>query len=403
MKIGKKELQAIFVLLGLVAIGCAYFIGYKKITEKTAAIEAENRVLKAEAEAYKMLYTRQPEFESAMEDFNKEIPEMEDEFVYGFSTEDAIIYMTNLEDSQRVEDYILSVEVENKLVKKEAEKSDKETKKDTKDEQETEVVKVEPVEGTVSSKSMVRSEPIKTSDNSIASLDAKTKVTVTGYVINKNKEKWYLISFEDSKKEKQEGYVYFDLLKIKDEIVEVTEEVEELEVAEADGENKNTKTLTLPVEYAQGSVKLAYVNMAQGEALNYVPEIETDPAFASGAISMPTVPDDGINVITNDVSFGYSVSYAGFKDMVKYLNTVGGAKDIRDISLTYDRSTGILDGYMSVDFYVLTGTDNKYVPLRIPNVDLSTDNIFGTIEFTEEDLKTFLQELKEANAAKAEK
>ena len=400
MKIGKKELQAIFVLLGLVAIGCAYLLGYKKITEKTAALEAENRVLKAEAEAYKSLYERQPEFETATSDFNEAIPEMEEEFVYGFSTEDAIMYMANLEDSQNVEDYVLTVKVDDDVKKKvEAEAKEKSTEEN--DKQENEIVKVNPVEGVLNSKSMVRSEAIKAQNNSVASLNAKTKVTVDGYVVNEKKEKWYHITFEDANKKEQEGFIYFDLLKIKDEIIEAKEEIEEPETDVADEESdENTKVITLPIEYAQGSVKLAYINMGTGDALNYIPEIETDPAFASGAISMPTVPDDGINVLTNNVSYGYTVSYDGFKDMVKYLNTVGGAKDIKDVSLTYDRSTGILNGYMSVDFYVLSGTDNQYVPLRIPSVDLSTDNIFGTIEFTEEDLKAFLEAQKEANAAK---
>lgn len=387
MKFGKKELQAVLVLLGLVAIGCAYLIGYKKITEKTAALEAENRVLKAEADAYKMLYERQPEFETAIAEYSEKTPTLESEFVYGFSTEDSIMYMTNLEDSQKIEDYILTVEVEDTGDKKKAE---------TKDENKNEnLVNVEPVKGTTTGKATVRSAAKKDSKNVIESIAAKKEITVNGYEKN-GSDTWYFISYENAKKEEVKAYVHSSLVKLDGELVEAKKEEPKKEVAEGD---KKTKTLTLPTEYANGAMKLEYMNMSKGDALNYIPTIETDPAFASGAISMPTVPDDGLNVVVNNITYGCTVSYNAFKDMVEYLNTVGGAKDIKDVSLSFDRSTGILNGYMSVDFYELTGSNNAYFPLTIPEVDLATDNIFGTIEFTEEDLEAFIEAQKAENAA----
>ena len=237
MKFGKKELQAVLVLLGLIVVGCTYYFGYMKINEETEAIERENVTLKAQADAYEILYTKASTYNAERSRMEQELPGLEDNFVYGISTEDEIMYVTNLEDNQ-----------------------------------------------------------------------------------------------------------------------------------------------------ADDNLMINYLNMSQGSSLPYTPTIETDSAFSSGAISMPTVADDGIVLVKYSIDYGCSVSYEGFKNMVNYLNNVGGDKTISSVSLTFDSSTGLLNGVIGVDLYALTGTGNNYNALPIPKVDLGVENIFGTVEIVDESL-----------------
>lgn len=236
MKFGKRELQFILVLLGLVLVGCTYYFGYMKITEETTRIEERNRILKGQADAYEILYHKVENYKGEKDRMAAAIPDYESEYLYGLSTSDEIMYVARMEGAQKDE-----------------------------------------------------------------------------------------------------------------------------------------------------SLQVSYLNMSQAMSMPYTPEVEVDPAFASGAISMPSVPDDGIMVVKYTIDYGCAVSYSGFKEMVEYIKAIGGKKNINSVSLSFDSTNGLLNGTLSVDFYVLTGTDNQYNPFPIPKVDLGVENIFGTIQIMPEE------------------
>lgn len=132
-------------------------------------------------------------------------------------------------------------------------------------------------------------------------------------------------------------------------------------------------------------LNVSYLNMGLPNVENYMPPVENNAAFASGAIEMPSVNDDGIALYTYTLDYGFNVTYQGFKDMVHYLSTNGTKKQITAVSLSFDNTTGILNGNISVNELALIGTDGSYNPLVIPHVPLTVENIFGTIVIPEEE------------------
>jgi len=235
MKLRRRDIPAVLVLIGLIILGCTYYFGYLKINNETAAIESRNITLKAQADAYEILYLKAASYNEERSRMENELPGMEDKFVYGISTQDEIIYVNNLESAQD-----------------------------------------------------------------------------------------------------------------------------------------------------DGSLKINYLNMASPVTMPYTPAIDVDPAFASGAISMPTVADDGVTLSQYSIDYGCEISYQGFKEMVNYLNTIWGVKKISSVTLSFDSSTGLLNGVIGVDMYALLGTDREYSPLPIPKVDTGVENIFGTVEIIED-------------------
>ena len=90
----------------------------------------------------------------------------------------------------------------------------------------------------------------------------------------------------------------------------------------------------------------------------------------------PVLNQTALFKITSD--FGYEISYQGFKNMVHYLYTNGGRKNVEKLSLTFNTETGQLAGSMTLNRYFMTGTDSTYSPLPIPTMPMGVDNIFGT-------------------------
>ena len=107
----------------------------------------------------------------------------------------------------------------------------------------------------------------------------------------------------------------------------------------------------------------------------------------------PVLNQTALFKVTSD--FGYEISYQGFKNMVRYLYSNGGRKNIEKLSLMFNTETGQLAGAMTLNRYFMTGTDSTYSPLPIPTMPIGVDNIFrttgsgtqATVE-TEEDTET---------------
>ena len=149
---------------------------------------------------------------------------------------------------------------------------------------------------------------------------------------------------------------------------------------------------TSTMEGKVGNLVINYLNMGDPTAEYFTASPETNPILVAGGITAPDVADDGVAMYTYPMDFGFEVTYDGFKQLVAYLNTIGGSKHIESLTLAFNSSTGILSGAMSVNQYVLSGTGKDYVPLEIPYVPTSLDNIFGTVNPPETE-KTVSQEL----------
>lgn len=228
----KNSIASLVALLGLIIVVFTYAFGLNSVKNKTEEVVSKNRILMAQAAAYEQLYVTSPTYIKEMAEFESEKGKYIDGFIYGMSTTDKIMYLTNLE--------------------------------------------------------------------------------------NTNKGGELLIN-------------YFNL-------------------------GSYTS-----VEYEGGSSN-------------------SNPMLVAAGIPSPTVIDDGVKLYEYPMDFGFSVTYDGFKDMVEYLNVIGGYKTIESLTLSFDSSTGTLAGALSYNQLVLAGTGAKYEEIGIPHVNTGLDNIFGTIE-----------------------
>lgn len=226
----RKEIQAILALLGILVFICTYFLGYLKVKDLTSAMEAENRTLKATAEAYEILYTSEATYKTSKAEDLDYITGYENGYATSISTQDEIMYVDNMERN------------------------------------------------------------------------------------------------------------------------------------------------------VAGNLTVSYINMSTPSVSEYTPELQYNAAFTTGIIERPQIADDGIAFVTYPVDFGCNISYEGFKSMINYLNTVGTKKNLSSVSLSFDSSTGILNGVIGMEMYALSGTGKNYSPLTIPGVSVGVENIFGTVE-----------------------
>lgn len=86
------------------------------------------------------------------------------------------------------------------------------------------------------------------------------------------------------------------------------------------------------------------------------------------------------------VTYTFTVSYEGFKKVVRRIQEETEKRNVEDITLSFDPSTGRLVGSMLVNMYAMDGTEIEkvYVEPEVPPMPLGTDNIFGTITYSDE-------------------
>lgn len=86
------------------------------------------------------------------------------------------------------------------------------------------------------------------------------------------------------------------------------------------------------------------------------------------------------------VTYTFTVSYEGFKKVVRRIQEETEKRNVEDITLSFDPSTGRLVGSMLVNMYAMDGTEIEkvYMEPEVPPMPLGTDNIFGTIIYSEE-------------------
>lgn len=93
-----------------------------------------------------------------------------------------------------------------------------------------------------------------------------------------------------------------------------------------------------------------------------------------------TIPDvtslmfyDSVEVMTFDTT------YDGLKQIILNIVNHEDFKNITEISVSYDSSTGRLSGDMTIDYYYLEGTDKEYVIPSPGLINHGTDNVFGDV------------------------
>lgn len=97
MKFGKKELNLIIGLLGvLIAVGVWMFVA-SPMKEKTESLKSENVELKAKADEYQAVNAQRPQFEAETIELQDERATLLKAFPAGMTKEDEIMYWANME------------------------------------------------------------------------------------------------------------------------------------------------------------------------------------------------------------------------------------------------------------------------------------------------------------------
>lgn len=83
-------------------------------------------------------------------------------------------------------------------------------------------------------------------------------------------------------------------------------------------------------------------------------------------------------------SINFDVDYLGMKKMISLIAESSNPMSVGNLTLTFDSTTGLLNGNMEFDTYFLYGQEKPYKEADIPTLEHGTDNIFGTIQFIDE-------------------
>jgi len=142
----------------------------------------------------------------------------------------------------------------------------------------------------------------------------------------------------------------------------VTNTNDEVPVAQAEGvtDKDNNAATTDNLEESILSEDTATEGVAQVTEVPEVAKVET-------MTGMQTI-----------VSMNFSTTYNNFKKLVEYIKNYPDKTVIDSASVSYDSSTGNLTGSLVIKRFSLTGTGKVYVEPYIDDINIGTDNIFGT-------------------------
>lgn len=111
------------------------------------------------------------------------------------------------------------------------------------------------------------------------------------------------------------------------------------------------------------------------------------------AVSVPGTEEDTAEVVENSqvesiiskytlyeapMSMEFSCTYAGMKDIFNYISKQYNKNSIVNVDVSYDESTGLLEGNIGVDLYYINGLDKLYTPVFIPAVPKGQIDVFHT-------------------------
>lgn len=106
-------------------------------------------------------------------------------------------------------------------------------------------------------------------------------------------------------------------------------------------------------------------------------EGESAEGTAVDTASTVTSAASSITLYKSTASYEMEVTYKGIKEWVKSIvEDMDNKKSISNLSLTYNKKTGNLDGKMDVNMFALTGTERTYESPSIPGIGIGTDDLF---------------------------
>jgi len=80
------------------------------------------------------------------------------------------------------------------------------------------------------------------------------------------------------------------------------------------------------------------------------------------------------------LQLSYKTTYDGLKKMMDYINLYSERMNVKEFSAAYNQETGKLTGTVLINRYSLTGFGKEYEAPVISDVNISTGNIFSTVD-----------------------
>lgn len=120
-------------------------------------------------------------------------------------------------------------------------------------------------------------------------------------------------------------------------------------------------------------------------AVSYTTTYDTSKADISTVNPITVEPLYPVYTLYNtQVNMGIDCSYNGIKDMIETIYNKKERKAIDSIVLSFDETTGRLSGNLAMTSYFIYGSDAVYMEPDLYEIHKGTDNIFGTVESSED-------------------
>ena len=140
------------------------------------------------------------------------------------------------------------------------------------------------------------------------------------------------------------------------------------------------------IEEKQKIIKLFPSSIKQEAVIKFIYETEQNVnvilATMGLAINVETpITEDtsleaGITAVSTTTQLTYSCSYLNFKRLIAYIEGYTDRMVITDISASYDETTDIISGGISLSQYALQSADREPVETKIPDIKTGTTNPF---------------------------
>lgn len=119
--------------------------------------------------------------------------------------------------------------------------------------------------------------------------------------------------------------------------------------------------------------------------VSYTTTYDTSKADISTVNPISVEPLYPVYTLYNtQVNMGIDCSYSGIKGMIQTIYDKKERKAIDSIVLSFDETTGRLSGSLAMTSYFVYGSDMIYMEPELQEIHKGTDNIFGTVESSED-------------------
>ncbi len=105
-----------------------------------------------------------------------------------------------------------------------------------------------------------------------------------------------------------------------------------------------------------------------------------NPILTNDAIPTDISESGKLDAYMCPVTITYKTTYEGYKTCMTYINQYEERMNVYDLTTTYDAETGNLTGTMTINMYYMIGSGKVFERPIIPDINIGTNNIFGTLE-----------------------